>query len=547
MSQRIKNRSISLIVWSTLYVVLCVIFIGFIDLDFDFNHRVFPNLYGLFGMLSILLWFVLIHGFSQFNGSTEKWWSKLLYDLFPYPDRKLHGSVFRDVIFPTLFWCCFFLVIAPLLFFIAIGIIVLLGYVLFYNPMYFIYQKSFPVFITLVSLSVIAIILTVAHKRELCRLHTRYDFLAILRTLFCVDISTIGYLLLFIGIVEGYCEISSFITIFKVNDYDLIELGTVLFKPFINLLPGGLVLYYCRRELNCFLYAEDSYYLYLRSFQFDDKEDSLLKRLPAGGKQIMKIGNPSSHLFPNIRSQKTMYHDVLFLPSSNWKKHLDYYIYKAFSVISVIDDTQGVVWEMFHHSEYYHKIVFYVDSNEKLCKLEAMVAESEEFKSSPILYYCISHLNKLELCTPFVFWIKGKHCYYDNVDMLSSLLSTKLDCESKNYFDIDSAYGATISKSSLNDEEVYKKWNMASGLLSIVRKTFSLINAKLPLVLFALFIIVSFLFCLLLLVGFVWFGVESIIQGEILTGIIGLVLGVGLAFFSVYGWYKHLFKSILKK
>lgn len=541
MSQQKIFRTIYLIVWSTLYVVSCVILLGFIDLDLDFNRRIFPNLYGSFGVLSIPLWFALILGFSKFNGTSEKWWSKLLYELFPYPDRKPHGSAFRDIVFPTLFWTCFFFAIGPALLFFAIIVTGLLGYILLYNPIKFVYQHDFIGFIVLLSLSVFALILTIIHKRELNRLHIRYDLLAVLRTLFCVDISAIGYLLLFIGIVEGYCEISSFITIFKVNDYDLIELGTVLFKPFINLLPGGLVLYYCRRELNCFLYAEDSYYLYLRSFQFDDKEDTLLKWLPAGEKQIMKIGNPSSHLFPNIRSQKTMYHDVLFLPSSNWKKHLDYYIYKAFSVISVIDDTQGVVWEMFHHSEYYHKIVFYVDSNEKLCKIEAMVAESEEFKSSPILYFCISYLNKLELRPPFVFWIKGKRCYYDNADMVSSLLSTKLDCESKNYFDIDSEYGETISKSSLKDEEAYKKWDMASGLLSIVRKLFSLINAKLPWVLFALIIIASFLFCLLLLVGFVWFGVDSIIQGEILTGIIGIVLGLGLAFFSVYGWYKQLF------
>lgn len=542
MSKQSIKRIALLSLWSIIYIILCIICINFIGLDFDFKNRYIQNIICLCCLLSIPVWFVLLCGFSKFDGSSEKWWSKILCnDLFPYPDKKPHGTLFRDVVFPTLLWSIFFPIIGPALLFFAIVILGVLGYILLYNPMDFIFHKSLLGFIAFISLLFFAFILTAVHNNELGRPNIRYDYLAVLRTLFCVNISIIGYFLLLIGIVECYFDISSFITIFKVNDYDLIELGTGLFKPFINLLPGGLVLYYCRRELNCFLYAEDSYYLYLRSFQFDDKEDTLLKWLPAGEKQIMKIGNPSSHLFPNIRSQKTMYHDVLFLPSSNWKKHLDYYIYKAFSVISVIDDTQGVVWEMFHHSEYYHKIVFYVDSNEKLCKLEAMVAESEEFKSSLILYYCISYLNKLELRTPFVFWIKGKRCYYDNADMVSSLLSTKLDCESKNYFDIDSEYGETISKSSLKNEEAYKKWNMASGLLSIVRKLFSLINAKLPWVLFALFIIASFLFCLLLLVGFVWFGVESIILGEILTGTIGIVLGLGLAFFFVYRWYKQLF------
>ena len=540
MSKEKKNKAIGLIIWSTLYVALCLIFLSFIVLDFDFNHRIFPNLYGTFGLLSIPLWFVLIFGFSKFNGTSEEWWAKLLYKLFPYPDRKPHGSIFRDIVFPTLFWTCFFFAIGPVLLFFAIGIIGLLGYILLYNPFEFVYQHDFIGFIVLLSLSVSALILAIIHKRELNRSHIRYDFLAVLRTIFCVDISVVGYLLLSIGIVEGYFDISSFITIFKANGLDLRQLGIVSLKPFMNLIPGGLVLYYCRRELNCFLYAEDSYHLYLRSFQFDDKEDSLLKLLPSSGKQIMKIGNPLSKLFPSILSNRTMYHDVLFLPSSNWKKHLDYYIYKAFSVISVVDDTQGVVWEMFHHSEYYHKIVFYVDSSEKLCKLERMVAESEYFKSSPILYYCISHLNKLELRTPFVFWIKGNRCYFDSVNIVPSLLSTKLDCASRSYFDIDTSLDETIYKAASEDTSEYNRWNKASSILSLVRRTFSFINAKLPLGLFALFIIGSFLFCCILCVGFIWYGVELITQGDILIGIFVIVLGLGSFVSAVYGLYKEV-------
>ena len=197
---------------------------------------------------------------------------------------------------------------------------------------------------------------------------------------------------------------------------------------------------------------------------------------------------------------------------------------------------------MFHHSEYYHKIVFYVDSNEKLCKLEAMVAESEEFKSSPILYFCISYLNKLELSTPFVFWIKDKRCYYDNADMVSSLLSTKLNCTSKSYFDIDTSLDETINKVASKDTSEYKRWNKASSTLSLVRKTFSFINAKLPWGLLLLAGIGSFLFGFILLVGFVWACVELITKGDILNGIFGIVLGLGLSVLCVYGWYKQLFK-----
>lgn len=536
MSQQKNYRTISLIVWSILYVELCLIFIGFIDLDLDFNHRIFPNLYGSFGLLSIPLWIALIVGFSKFNGSSEKWWSKLLFELFPYPDKKPHGSVYRDIIFPTLYWSCLFLIFGPVLFFIAIILIAFCGYILLYNPVNFIFQRSLLGFIIFVSLLTIALILMTIHKNEISRSNIRYDYLAVLITLFCVNIYIIGYFLLIIGMAQEYSDISSLIFVSKAKDCDSFPAEMLLFKLFINPLPGVLVLYYCKRKLNCFLYAEDSYYLYLRSFQFDDKEDSLLEWLPTGGKQIMKIGNPSSSLFSNILSNGTMYNDVLFLPSSNWKKHLDYYIYKAFSVISVVDNTHGVVWEMFHHSEYYHKIVFYVDSNEKLCKLEAMVVESNDFKSSPLLYYCINHLNKLKVTTPFVFWIKGNRCYYDSVNIVSLLLSTRLDCTSKSYFDIDISLDETISKVVSEDTREYKRWNKASSILSLVRKTFSIINSKLPLGLYALTIIGLYLLWIIIPV---WFAIDLITQGDILNGIFVIVLGLGLG----YVWYKQFFKS----
>lgn len=114
--------------------------------------------------------------------------------------------------------------------------------------------------------------------------------------------------------------------------------------------------------------------------------------------------------------------------------------------------------------------------------------------------------------------------------------------ESKNYFDSDSIFGKTISKKTLKDEEVYKKIDIASGLLSVVRKTFSLINAKL----FALFIIVSFLFCFLFHVGFVWFGVESIMQGNVFNGIISIILGIGIDSLIAYGRYQQLFEPVFQ-
>ena len=88
-----------------------------------------------------------------------------------------------------------------------------------------------------------------------------------------------------------------------------------------------------------------------------------------------------------------------------------------------------------------------------------MVAENNDYNSSPLLFYCINHLNYLKVTTPFVFWIKGQRCYYDSVNIVPSLLSTKLDCTSKSYFDIETSLDETISKVALEDTSEYKRCN----------------------------------------------------------------------------------------
>lgn len=122
----------------------------------------------------------------------------------------------------------------------------------------------------------------------------------------------VGYLFLLIGIVKGYMDVISFIQLLKMDKWGFIDFAQALFYPLVNVLPGTFILYICRRNLNCFMYARDSFYLYLRSFKFDKKEDALLKLLPAEKKQIMKIGNPTSRLFYNLWPQNSMYNDIFF-------------------------------------------------------------------------------------------------------------------------------------------------------------------------------------------------------------------------------------------
>ena len=534
-----SNKNICvLIVWSLFYVMICGSLIHLMCTDELFSHRTHILFFSM-GILSILIWFTLLFGFMRFDGTKSTWWSSLLYDLFPYQDKEKRGTLFRDVILPS-FICSlsFFLFSLPFLFFgmVVVGIV---GYILLYNPIDFLFHNCIFGLYILISLAIIAITLTIIHSSELKKPDICYNRLAALRTVFCIDIYTIGYLLLLTGIAEGYFDVSSYfssgcVSFPAVGCVDSIggPIFELIVKLFLNLLPGVLLLFHCRRNLNFLLYAEDSYYLYLRSFQYDGKEDYLMTLLPVGEKQIMKIGNPSNSLFSTILSTRTMYHDILFLPSSNWQKHLDYYIHKAYSIISVIDDTQGVVWEMFHHTEYFNKIVFYVDSSEKLNKLETMIARSYESDLSPKLYYCIKVLNKRNIPPPYVFWIKDDRCYYEtDLTIVSSLLSTKLDQISESYFDIDSQMDTQVQEEIIKDTTYYEDWNNKSSIIIRIRKILKSINTILPYVAYALLWLFIILFNIAIVVAIVWVCIE---EYSLVTGIF---VGIGILLILVFGVY----------
>lgn len=77
-----------LLVYSILYVGFCIAIIVFIGIDFDFRHRLFQNLYGLFGFISIITWFLLLFAFLQYDGTKNNGWNKLCYELYLFKDKK---------------------------------------------------------------------------------------------------------------------------------------------------------------------------------------------------------------------------------------------------------------------------------------------------------------------------------------------------------------------------------------------------------------------------------------------------------------------------
>lgn len=118
----------------------------------------------------------------------------------------------------------------------------------------------------------------------------------------------------------------------------------------------GLILYLVYlffKQFKFLIYTPDI--LFLRTFSFDKKNKYIEDKIKAIATKndVLTIGNPKTLFRKTIGK-------TLYLPTINWKKWLDYYILKATKVILVVDNSEGVLWEMFEHINYLNKYIFIV-------------------------------------------------------------------------------------------------------------------------------------------------------------------------------------------
>ena len=118
---------------------------------------------------------------------------------------------------------------------------------------------------------------------------------------------------------------------------------------------------------NTFLfYRKQEYVLFLRSFSFDKSgSESLLSNVSsavynATKMPVLRIGNPNSFFFTISEI------DTFYLPTVNWKKRLNELINRATYVFTVVDETPGVLWEMYEHQNCSYKFVYYVSNISRL-------------------------------------------------------------------------------------------------------------------------------------------------------------------------------------
>mgnify|MGYP007026978100 FL=1 len=132
---------------------------------------------------------------------------------------------------------------------------------------------------------------------------------------------------------------------------------TGIISSFFWVMIIGIQIYENMRRVYLFKnYYKPYYFLFLRRFIKDEQPQvkNCLNALSQNkaGYDIMKIGNPFT-----LFSHSDMY-DTIYLTSPNWKYLLKSYIRCAKLVFTVIDTSEGVIWEMIENTEYLNKYIY---------------------------------------------------------------------------------------------------------------------------------------------------------------------------------------------
>jgi hypothetical protein len=132
----------------------------------------------------------------------------------------------------------------------------------------------------------------------------------------------------------------------------------------VLLVLGGVSLYlfYKSVQKGVLTFAVNKYVLFLRAFKSDDdilynKVAKSIDKMP-----LMKIGNPNKE-----ESEDTNEH---WLPMSNWKFFLKFYIARAEAIVVAISLTEGVIWEVVQNMKHLNKCIIYFSSYSELAEFK---------------------------------------------------------------------------------------------------------------------------------------------------------------------------------
>lgn len=163
-----------------------------------------------------------------------------------------------------------------------------------------------------------------------------------------------------------------------------------------------------------FFIPTNKYTLYLRSFKDHSMDHPLNGVLSQFPHPIWQVANPGLYSDNSIISS-------FYLPTANWKKHIDYYIDRAEMVFVKLAKTVGVQWEIFHHDQYIEKFIFYIPGNTGA----TLTKTYNEFNSNHPITKCISTISTIAR-GPVFFCLYRNICYYSiSISDIISFLQTR--------------------------------------------------------------------------------------------------------------------------
>lgn len=184
---------------------------------------------------------------------------------------------------------------------------------------------------------------------------------------------------------------------------------------------GGLLLT-MRKE-----YDVNRFVLFLRCFKYDRelRDAKILSKISTSYSDyrytVMKIGDPNTIFSPRFDV------DTYYLPTDDWKSELKKLIERSKYVVTALETSDGVLWEVFNNLEYSSKYIYYIyDFN----KIEEILSSSycRKFQNVFVVRFLanISKYNSenslpLEHCA---FMYRDGIIYYS--DDISSLIKVQL-------------------------------------------------------------------------------------------------------------------------
>lgn len=237
--------------------------------------------------------------------------------------------------------------------YIFIGVVMLLGYLYKLGHLNVFGNLFLGCGIITVFLFVIPLILKCVYKTTYYRLILTIRYIwqlfkagAVVYAIFFISTICLSGVLLLVG-NDFLSNSNPFLSSYVIVTYVICEFSALfLGYKYIKELPKQTLFYFRKART----------ILYLRSFEIDNSllSEKCISEIEKFRRQynynFIKVGNPNS-IFEI---------DSYYLPTTNWKYHVDKLIRSHKLIFVVLGKTPSLAWEVIKHEEYWPKYVFYV-------------------------------------------------------------------------------------------------------------------------------------------------------------------------------------------